>query len=360
MNTITTLFPHVIGQHPAKRKFEFYIKSFEKTGIVPNIMITAPKGAGKTMLARAFARNLLMEVKVEKDAIDLVGSDHSDAVLYEAADTGTFTTTEIRPKKYHEINCATIKNLKQFVEEIMIPCMQDKYATFLFDECHMLPKDVTMALLTITNPNKGNYNNFSYGGSEVEIDFKRLTFLFATTEPQEVFHALIDRMERIDLDDYSYDELGQILMLNTEKVTFEGDLLSKHIAPTLRGNGRAAQKMATNINNYVVQNDQMFDGMAIFTHKHWRRLCTTLDIMPHGINKIELRYLRALHRDGCIRLYNLAAKLGMTRAAIQSDAEVYLQKLNFIDVTVRGRELSKDAREMFEKHPELLEKGKSS
>ena len=343
MNTITTLFPHVIGQHPAKRKFKFYIKAFEKTGVVPNIMITAPKGAGKTMLARAFARNLLMEVKVKED--------------------GSITKrlkTEIRPKKYHEINCATIKNLKQFVEEIMIPCMQDKYATFLFDECHMLPKDVTMALLTITNPNKGNYNNFSYGGSEIEIDFKKLTFLFATTEPQEVFHALIDRMERVDLDDYSYDELGQILFLNTENVKFEGDLLSKHIAPTLRGNGRAAQKMATNINNYVVQNDRMFDGMAIFTHKHWRRLCITLDIMPHGINKIELRYLRALHRDGCIRLYNLAAKLGMTRAAIQSDAEVYLQKLNFIDVTVRGRELSKDAREMFEKHPELLEKGKSS
>ena len=229
-----------------------------------------------------------------------------------------------------------------------------------------------MALLTITNPNKGNYNNFSYGGSEIEIDFKKLTFLFATTEPQEVFHALIDRMERIDLDDYSYDELGQILMLNTEKVTFEGDLLSKHIAPTLRGNGRAAQKMATNINSYIVQDEDDYfthGGMPpkplnqqdrVFTHKDWKCLCTTLDIMPHGINKIELRYLRALHRDGCIRLYNLAAKLGMTRAAIQSDAEVYLQKLNFIDVTVRGRELSKDAREMFEKHPELLEKGKSS
>ena len=45
--TSTTLFPTIIGQHPAKRKFEFYIKAFERTGIVPNIMLTAPKGAGK-------------------------------------------------------------------------------------------------------------------------------------------------------------------------------------------------------------------------------------------------------------------------------------------------------------------------
>ena len=318
MTTTSNLFPTVIGQYPAKRKFEFYIKAFERTGIVPNIMLTAPKGAGKTMLARAFARNLIMPTTME-------------------------------PKKYIELNCATIKNLRQFVEMIMIPYMQNEEATFLFDECHMLPKDVTMALLTITNPNKHNFNTFSYEGSDIDIDFKKLTFLFATTEPQEVFHALIDRMERIDLDDYSYDELGQILLLNT------GDIVSKYIAPALRGNGRAAQKMATNIKSYVSQNKT-----KTFKLSDWNELCRILDIMPHGLNKIELRYLRTLHREGTVRLYNLAAKLQMTRAAIQSDAETYLQKLNFIDVSTHGRALSNHAKEMFEKNPELLEKRRSS
>ena len=320
----TTLFPSVIGQYPAKRKFEFYIKAFERTGIVPNIMLTAPKGAGKTMLARAFARNLVMPNTME-------------------------------PKRYIEINCATIKNLRQFVEMIMIPYMQNEDATFLFDECHMLPKDVTMALLTITNPNKHNFNTFSYEGSDIDIDFKRLTFLFATTEPQEVFHALIDRMERIDLDDYSYDELGQILLLNTDKIKFSGDIVSKHIAPALRGNGRAAQKMATNIKSYVAANKT-----NTFKLSDWNELCRILDIMPHGLNKTELRYLRTLHREGTVRLYNLAAKLQMTRSAIQSDAETYLQKLNFIEATNNGRQLTIQAKEMFEKNPQLLEKSKPS
>ncbi len=322
--TTTTLFPQVIGQHPAKRKFEFYIKAFERTGIVPNIMLTAPKGAGKTMLARAFGRNLIMP-------------------------------NTMQPKKFIELNCATIKNLRQFVEMFMIPHMQNEYATVLFDECHMLPKDVTMALLTITNPNKHNFNTFSYEGADIDIDFKRLTFLFATTEPQDVFHALIDRMERIDLDDYSYDELGQILLLNTDKIKFSGDIVSKHIAPALRGNGRSAQKMATNIKAYVAANDT-----KTFKLSDWKELCRILDILPHGINKTELRYLRTLHREGTVRLYNLAAKLQMTRSAIQSDAEVYLQKLNFIDVSTHGRALSHRAKEMFEKNPELLEKRKSS
>ena len=324
MTTTSNLFPTVIGQYPAKRKFEFYIKAFEKTGIVPNIMLTAPKGAGKTMLARAFARNLILP-------------------------------NTMQPKKYIELNCSTIKNLRQFVEMIMMPYMQNEEATILFDEGHMLPKDVTMALLTITNPNKHNSNTFSYEGADIEIDFKKLTFLFATTEPQEVFHALIDRMERIDLDDYSYDELGQILLLNTEKIKFSGDIVSKHIAPALRGNGRAAQKMATNIKSYVSQNKT-----KTFKLSDWNELCRILDIMPHGLNKIELRYLRTLHREGTVRLYNLAAKLQMTRSAIQSDAEIYLQKLNFIDVSTHGRALSNDAKLMFEKNPHLLEKHKSS
>ena len=334
-NTTTTtkidLFPNVVGQYPAKRKFEFYIKGFERTGIVPNILLTAPKGAGKTMLARAFARNLVIE-----------DVEEIDDVLHDV----------IVPKRYFEFNCATIKNLRQFVEQIMVPYMQGgSKATFLFDECHMLPKDVTMALLTITNPNKNNFNTFSYEGSDIDIDFRKLTFIFATTEPQDVFHALIDRMERIDLDDYSYDELGQILLLNTDRIKFSGDIVSRYIAPALRGNGRAAQKMATNIKSYVAANNT-----KTFKLSDWKELCRILDIMPHGLNKIELRYLRTLHREGTVRLYNLAAKLQMTRSAIQSDAEIYLQKLNFIEVSTHGRQLSYDAKQMFEKHPELLEK----
>ena len=242
------LFPNVVGQYPAKRKFEFYIKGFERTGIVPNILLTAPKGAGKTMLARAFARNLVIE-----DVREI------DDVLHDV----------IVPKRYLEFNCATIKNLRQFVEQIMVPYMQGgSKATFLFDECHMLPKDVTMALLTITNPNKNNFNTFSYEGSDIDIDFRKLTFIFATTEPQDLFPNFIDCMERIDLDDYSHDELAQILMLNTEGIKFSGDVVAKHIAPTLRGNGRSAQRMATNIEDYCEQYE-----VSSFSLKDWNILC---------------------------------------------------------------------------------------
>jgi Holliday junction resolvasome RuvABC ATP-dependent DNA helicase subunit len=109
--------------------------------------------------------------------------------------------------------------------------------------------------------------------------------------------------------------------------------------------------MATNIINYCAANN-----VRTFKLKDWESLCKTLDILPHGLNKNELRYLKALVKNGCTRLYNLAAKLQMTRAAIQSDCEVYLQKLNFIESSAHGRQLTGDAKVMFEKHPELLDK----
>ena len=112
-----------------------------------------------------------------------------------------------------------------------------------------------LTFLTILNPNKDNKNTFDYEGYHFEIDFKRVSFIFATTEPQDVFHALVDRLERIDLEDYTYDDLAQILQLNIDKIKFEGDILSRLIAPTLRGNARAAAKMATHIKNYCSNND---------------------------------------------------------------------------------------------------------
>ena len=310
--TTTTLFKNIIGQDAAKRKLSFFIDGYEKKGHIPHVLFTAPKGTGKTLLAKELARNLL--------------------------DPDT-----LKPKAFLELNCATIRNLKQFVEQIMNVYMSNNNdITILFDECSELPKDVTMALLTILNPNKNNKNTFDYEGYHFEIDFKRVSFIFATTEPQDVFHALVDRLERIDLDDYNYDELAQILQLHLDDITFKGDILSRLIAPTLRGNARAAAKMAVHITNYCAAKSK-----NTFDKDDWNSLKKTLDILPFGMTKIELRLLQTLHRDGMLRLYNLAAKMQMTRSAIQNGIEVYLQKLNLIEVTQNGRRLTDEGKDIF-------------
>ena len=267
---------------------------------MPHLMFVAPKGCGKTTLAKAVARTL--------KGID-------DA------------------KRYFEINCSTIKNVKQFFNQLVIPLMQDRDATILFDEASEITKDVSMAMLTILNPNAENMTSFSFEDYTVDFDFSRLSFMFATTETQSVFHALMDRLERIDLEEYSIDEMGQIVAMNLE-IDIEPKTLHD-IASVLRGNARAAQKMAHKIVSYSKQN-----RVKRFNATHWQDLSKILNIFPLGLNVTEIQLLRILKDNKDCSLTNLSAKTGISKQAVQRDFEIYLQKHSLMEITTAGRNIT--------------------
>ena len=295
-----TTFPDIIGQESAKRVLDFHIGGFKSTKVMPHLMFVAPKGCGKTTLAKAVARTL--------KGID-------DA------------------KRYFEINCSTIKNVKQFFNQLVIPIMQDRDATILFDEASEIPKDVSMAMLTILNPNAENMTSFSFEDYTVDFDFSRLSFMFATTETQSVFHALMDRLERVDLEEYSLDEMGQIVAMNLE-VDIEPKTL-RDIAGVLRGNARAAQKMAHKIKSYCSQKN-----IKRFNSTHWKDLSRILNIFPLGLNVTEIQLLNILKDNKDCSLTNLSAKTGISKQAVQRDFEIYLQKHSLMEITTAGRNIT--------------------
>lgn len=296
----TTTFPDIIGQESAKRVLDFHIGGFKATSVMPHLMFVAPKGCGKTTMAKAVARTL--------KGID-------DA------------------KRYFEINCSTIKNVKQFFNQLVIPLMQDRDATILFDEASEIPKDVSMAMLTILNPNSENRTSFSFEDYTVDFDFSRLSFMFATTETQSVFHALMDRLERVDLEEYSIEEMGQIVALNLD-IDIDPKTL-QDIASVLRGNARAAQKMAHKIQSYCSQKK-----VKGFNSTYWKELSRILNIFPLGLNVTEIQLLNILKDNKDCSLTNLSAKTGISKAAIQRDFEIYLQKHSLMEITTAGRNIT--------------------
>jgi|TARA_R110000824_G_scaffold352371_2_gene539429 Holliday junction DNA helicase RuvB len=263
-------------------------------------MFVAPKGCGKTTMAKATARRLK---SINKD------------------------------KKYFEINCSTLKNVKQFFNQIVIPYMQDREATILFDECSEIPKDVTMALLTILNPNPDHQTSFSFEDYTVDFDFRQLSFMFATTETQSVFHALMDRLERVDLEEYSLSEMGEIVGMNLD-LKIEAKAL-QNISSVLRGNARAAQKMAQKIESYCEMNNT-----KVFKDSDWKKLSNILSIFPLGLNTTEILLLNILKDNKDCSLTNLAAKTGISKHAVQRDFEIYLQKHSLMDITTAGRNIT--------------------
>jgi Holliday junction DNA helicase RuvB len=296
----TELFPDIVGQSNAKRVLDFFCRGYEKTSRIPHLMFVAPKGCGKTTMAKATARRLK---SINKD------------------------------KKYFEINCSTLKNVKQFFNQIVIPYMQDREATILFDECSEIPKDVTMALLTILNPNPDHQTSFSFEDYTVDFDFRQLSFMFATTETQSVFHALMDRLERVDLEEYSLSEMGEIVGMNLD-LKIEAKAL-QNISSVLRGNARAAQKMAQKIESYCEMNNT-----KVFKNSDWEKLSNILSIFPLGLNTTEILLLNILKDNKDCSLTNLAAKTGISKHAVQRDFEIYLQKHSLMDITTAGRNIT--------------------
>lgn len=303
---MTENFPNIVGQDKAKARLSFYIDKYPHSSFVPNLLFLAPRGCGKTTLAKAFAKNL-----------------------------ASFDKATGEPKDYLEFNCAQIKNVKHFFNSIVIPHVRDKEVTILFDEASELPLDVQMVLLTILNPNDERKNVFAFEDEVFVFDFTKQTFLFATTEAQKLFHALIDRLVRVDLEEYSFGHLAEILAKKLIGVTFEDGLLQE-ISSVLRGNGRQAQLMANDIRSFLSTKRSKH-----FSRLDWNKLKTSLGINPLGLNAVEIQILKIIKERGARTLTNLSAVTGLSRECLQRDYEMYIQKAGLMEIVVaKGRSLT--------------------
>ena len=302
-------FDKIIGQEKVKKRLDFFIEAQKISLLSPHILFVAPRGCGKTLLAQTYASNLI--------------------------------NSEGKKRKLITINCSSLVKLKQFMNDVIVPYVLGKEVTILFDEASEIPRDITMALLTILNPNKENKNSFSYADLNLDFDFKKVTFLFATTEAHKIFHALMDRLERIDLEEYSSDNLATIVKNNvssniTHKVIDE-------VSKVLRGNARKATQMANHINLYLSTSDN-----KSFDTKSWNDFSVKMGILPLGLSPLELKVLQTLGERSETTLTNLSAKTHMTRQSLQRDLESHLQRLNLIEVTPTGRKLTIQGRNYLE------------
>jgi Holliday junction resolvasome RuvABC ATP-dependent DNA helicase subunit len=305
-------YSEIVGQEKTKAKLNFLLEGFEQTKIMPHLLFVAPRGCGKTMIAQETARIMNRQRNII-------------------------------------VNCSTIKNVKSFFNQIMLPYVFDKDVTIIFDEASELPRDVTMALLTILNPNTNNQNEFTFDDGTYTFRFNQNSFIFCTTEAQKIFHALADRLYRIDMEDYSYVQLGKIIQNNLKSKSqfIEEDIINE-IASVCRGNARQAQSMANQISSYLSSKKS-----NKLTSGGWSEIKGKLSIYPLGLSEIELNVIKILKEHGELRLTNLSAKTNLTRDMLQKNVELYLMRNSLIEIRPTGRALTKRGSDY---HKENLEK----
>ena len=304
MMTKPDMFEGLIGQDSLKTRLEFYSEAKSATGTIPFLMFNGAKGLGKTEFAKCFAKSL--------------------------------------GKPMIEVNCSTIRNAEQFFEQVFIPAILDKDVTILFDEAHALPKDLVMSFLTIFNIEGAKTKRFEFGESSFLFEFERQTFLFATTELDKLFPPFRDRLTVVDFEPYKPSELAGIINKKIDWIDFK-DGIMEEIAETVRGNARSAIKRALEISAYAeVHNKSTFD------RNDWKELCGLVGIMPFGINNTELQVMRILKERGACTLQMLSAVTGMSRTAIQKDAEIFLLKQGFMRIDGK-RELTGEGTKALER-----------
>ena len=292
--TNNNYFPDLVGQHNVKKKLSFYLEAFKKTGMCPFLNLIGAKGLGKTEFAKAFGKNLY--------------NDDGDR------------------RTFLELNCSTIKNNEQFFEQIFLPIIADNEITVLFDEAHALPQDLTMAFLTIFNTEKNARKRFEFNEMTFEFNFKQQTFIFATTESDKIFPPLKDRLTTVDFEPYTTEELAKIIKLCTPDIFF-ADGCIEEIATTVRNNARSAVKRAQEITLYCGAKETVF-----FNLDNFKELSDSVGILPCGITYTEKQILEVLKNCGSATLTGLAAKLGLSKTALQRDHELYLLNKNFMEI----------------------------
>ena len=287
-------FDNLVGQISVKKKLGFYLEAYNSTSIVPFLNFVGAKGLGKTEFAREFGRNVL--------------------------------NAEGNKRTFVEINSSTVKGVSQFFEQIYLPFILDKEVTIFFDEAHALPKEVVMVFLSIFNTESGHEKTIIHKETSYTFDFKKQSFLFATTESDKIFAPFKDRLITVDFDNYSQSDLSQIFLNNLQDITFETDALD-YISSTFRGNARNCVQRVKDIQFYSKSRN-----VINFSMVEVKDLCDTLSILPEGCSQIEWRILNILRKEGRQSLQGLSARTGLSRSSIQKDHENYLLSRGYMEI----------------------------
>ena len=298
------MFNTLIGQKEVKSQLGFYADLFNKGFVVPPIMLNAAKGLGKTAFATAFHKE-----------------------------------TKQTSRKFIEINCGTIRNAEQFFDQFFVPQVMGQEVTVLFEECHALPKDLTNIFLTAFNVEGAKKKMVTVAEGMMEFNFEKQVYLFATTELHKLFDPLKDRLTIIDFNQYTDDELVNIMKGKVDWINYDNGVLES-IVTTVRGNARSAVKRVLQVKSWCE-----LGKISKMCHNEWGKMKKKFGILPFGLTNTEVQILRALNKRGACSLQMLSAITGMSRQAIQLEAENNLLRKGFMDIdgkrkiTIKGTQI---------------------
>lgn len=300
------VFDRVIGQKSAISQLKFYASASSNMKPFPTILLQGSHGLGKTYLSERIAESL--------------------------------------GRRFIEINSETIKDTKDFVENVVLNRIFDEDpVTLLVDEAHAMPKQIVNIMLTILAPNSTNKNILSYERYNFEWDMKKINVVFATNQHCKIPIALRNRCFPITLNPYSNDELIKIIQ-SYLPYDFLIDTDKDEIAYCCRGRARGAFMVAEDIKRVC-----SISGTRTFDDEGLNYLKQTIYRFPLGLNEKEVELLGIIGEESPISSKNIATKMMEEEETIMNDYEIRPRELGLMANTTKGRVLTNKGLEYLEK-----------
>jgi Holliday junction resolvasome RuvABC ATP-dependent DNA helicase subunit len=300
-------FSKLVGMSAIKVRSTEAIVSAAKDGFFAPTLIVGTAGLGKTRL-------LVILVSLLRDILD------RQALFFPRGE-----------------DCGT--RIK-FVEECLVPRLNDHNATLAIDECHELKGNVSSLIRSMLNPTAERKATTVRACGDYEITFEptRQTVIFSTNKVEKLDGPLMSRFERWDLPLYTDEETEQIFTIcfqsNGSKIKFVGKS-KRMIAECNRGTARDIvhwfNACVTNCNAR---------GKDIVGEKEAIDLIKSRETYPLGVVQNELNTLLHLERKGELQLKELAA-LNIVSSQEQNANEKYLRQRGFLG-TAGKRSLKPD------------------
>ncbi len=297
-------FEGLVGLVNTKRRLSFYINNANSNGLMPNILLSSSKGTGKSTIARMIAAGL--------------------------------------NRTLVEVNSAELKTLDDFFGVINL-YVSDKKVTLFLDETENLSEEVAISLLTILNPNKENLTKYNHNQTDYLFDFKKLNVILASTESQQIHHALVDRVRVIDFDDYTQEDLKQIILNNLKEYKIENGILDR-IVLLVRSNPRQAQTLSNDLLSFLKSRE-----LKELTGKEWLEFYREMGLFELGLQPSEIKLLKILRKYPNSSLTRVASMMNQTPESTRRMTELYPLKMGLIEVRpATGRRLTIDGNKYVE------------
>lgn len=304
-------FAEIIGQDSVKDTLSLYIDAYKETERLPFFNFVASKGSGKSHIVRKFREGLR-----RKDG---------------------------KRPPILEINSASVKNSKQFFEQV-VPTWVNNGAFLFCDEFHKMPEDVQSLLLTILEVKKDPIRTVEFDGVPYTFDFRQISFTCASTDSQKILGPLQDRLRDINLEEYSDEQLFDIFELNLENRVEIQPCAKKEIVATFRGNPRDVVSKAEDLKIYSAAKK-----CNKITEQIWQSFARAMGVKPMGLSASEIQVLKVVGRKREASLTDIASVTGFDRSLVQRSLESILVRKNLLQIDGKRR-LSADGWRFYHAH----------